>query len=224
MNIKTLNEMPLVTNDINKKLMVENFEKFMQDKDESDFIKLDSQDFFKIDGVWYSYIIHYTKESGVTAFMKVSQYSIDDGNDRIKVICQSDTLNDTQMVKGFTLNVFKDLSDQYKKPILIDYKNSKDMETTFKKWIDNPEKYGIKDFFVYDNKLKKLLKDSSELEDHVWDTTPQSIRYSILFDFFGFIKECFEDHDEFKKLNEQFRGTKIFFDREAFEKKTKIVK
>ena len=127
------------------------------------------------------------------------------------------------MVKGFTLNVFKDLSDQYKKPILIDYKNSKDMETTFKKWIDNPEKYGIKNLFVYDNKMKKLLKDGNELEDEVWDSTPQSNRYSILFDFFDYIAECQLDLIEEQLKMEKYRGTKIFFDREAFEKKTKIV-
>ena len=222
MDIKTLNEMPVVTTDINTQLMVKNFEKFMQDKDESDFIRLDTQDFFKVDNPWYSYIIHYTKESGVTAFMKISQCSIDDENKRIKVIFQSDTLNDKQIVKGFTLKVFKDLSNQYKKPILVDYKNSKEMANIFKKWTDNPGKYGIQDFFIYDSKLKKRLKDGSELEDYVWDSTPQAIRYSVLFDFFGFMNECLEDQDEYKRLNDKFRGTKIFFDREAFEKRQKL--
>jgi hypothetical protein len=207
--------------DINKKSMIENFEKFMQNMSESNFENVGIPDFYIVSGVYSSYIIHYTIEFGVTAFMLFSQGAIDNENMRIPIIQQSDTLNNKKIIKGFTITAFKEISKTFKRPILIDYRNSLDMETTFKKWIDNPEKYGIKNLFVYDNKMKKLLKDGNELEDEVWYSTPQSNRYSILFDFFDYIAECQLDLIEEQLKMEKYRGTKIFFDRVAFEKRNK---
>lgn len=206
MRLNKLNEMP-VTIDIDKTQAVKKFEKFMQYKDESNFDKLDTPEFYRVDGTWSSYIIHYTKENGVTAFMEFSQDSVNFKNRILKIITQSDTMNDKKIVKGFTLQAFKDLSKKYKRPIMIDNKNSSDMEFIFKLWITNPEKYGIKDFYVYDHKLKKVLFDGNELEQPVWDSTPQSNRYSVIFDFFDHLKENIVEHHD----NSMLSGTKLDF-------------
>ena len=59
MNITTLNEIPIMM-DINKKSMIENFEKFMQNMSESNFENVGIPDFYIVSGVYSSYIIHYT--------------------------------------------------------------------------------------------------------------------------------------------------------------------
>ncbi len=185
-----------VTIDMDKTKAIKKFEKFMHSKDEGDFESLGTPEFYRVDGTWSSYIIHYTKEKGVTAFMEFSQDVVNFKNRILKIITQSDTINDKKIVKGFTLQAFKDLSKKYKRPIMIDNKNSSDMEFIFKLWIVTPEKYGIKNFYVYDHKLKKVLFDGNELEQPVWDSTPQSNRYSLIFDFFDYLKESIvENHD-----------------------------
>jgi len=176
----------------------------------NDFTELETKDFYIVDDVYNSYIIHYYNGE-ITAFMEVKQSGIRHKNKSLSIIQQGNTLNDNKIVHGFTLQVFKLLSKKYKKPIMIDFKNSKVMEAIFLKWINNTEKYGIVDYFVYDEKLKSTLNDNSELVGPVWDSLPDAKRYSIVFDFYGYLNESLRDT---KLSNENLKNTKLYFDGE----------
>lgn len=210
MKIKTLLEMPRIVT-INKTNMIRKFEEFAEENnyvDSKKFKPLGTKDFYILDGDYESYIVHYIDGQGVTAFMQMTQSGIRHNGKSIGVITQGNTLNEKKISKGFTLNVFKELSKTFNRPILIDYRNSFDMSEIFKKWIKSPDEYGIKNFFVYDNILKKTLKDGNELVCDVWESLPESERYSILFDFYDLIKENIFDYDKF---NESLKGTKCYF-------------
>jgi len=83
------------------------------------------------------------------------------------------------------------------------------MMNVFIKWINDPLKYGIKNYFIYDEKFKKTLSNNSELEHNVWEEFGRAKRYSILFDFFGYLNES-----NLKESLKLLKGTKAYFEGE----------
>jgi hypothetical protein len=82
------------------------------------------------------------------------------------------------------------MNKMYQRPVMIDDRNSEEMKNIFLRWANEPEKYGVKNYFVYDAKTKKTLIDSTELEHEVWISGEQGRRYTVIFDFIGVLKEA----------------------------------
>jgi hypothetical protein len=105
------------------------------------------------------------------------------------VIQQKKTLNYKNIFNNFTLEIFKDMNKTYKRPVLSDDENSHDMQSVFVRWLNNPEKIGLKNFFIYDSKDKKTYHDSTEVGRDIWDKDLSGKRYTLVFDFYGYLNE-----------------------------------
>jgi len=190
MKITQLNEMPVLV-DIDSTKMWKKVEKILETENISidDFEQTNLKDIYLYDAPSASFYIHYTTKDGITAFMFFTQDAIKYKNKIYKVIKQKDTYNIKHIKKQFTLSIFKEMNKKYKRPVLIDSKNSEEMKNVFMKWIENMKKYHITNFFVLDTKTNKVLLDNSELKHDVWEPFERAKRYSIVFDFGNYLKE-----------------------------------
>lgn len=204
MKLTTLNEQPQITFSTKEGLW-----KHLQELIEVNhlelkfFDKTDNPDIYRYDGVHASLYIHYTKKDGITAYMCFKQNAINHKGKIYPVIQQKETLNYKNIFNNFTLTIFKDMNKHYKRPVLTDDKNSEDMQYVFNAWLDNTDKVGLKNFFIYDAKTKKTLYDTTELEHDVWDRDLSGRRYTLVFDFYDYLKES-EPLDNIK-LNPKLR-------------------
>ncbi len=190
MKLKTLMEMPRITYSTKEGLWNKLAELLEQQKLTLDnFKKTSLSNIYKCDERFASLYIHYTEKDGITAFMFFSQNAIYHKGKQYGVIQQKETLNYKNIFKNFTLEIFKEMNKEYHRPVFVDEKNSVDMMNVFVKWVNDPEKYGIKNYFVYDAKTKKTLLGSDSPEHNVWDGDESGLRYSLLFDFIGVLKE-----------------------------------
>lgn len=166
------------------------------------FSKTSLADIYRYNDLGESMYIHYTPKDGITAYMMFTQNAIHHKGKTYPVIQQKETLNYKNIFKNFTLTIFKEMNKYYNVPVLCDERNSHDMMGVFNHWLNNSEKIGLKNFFIYDSKTKKTLFDSTELEHDVWDKDLSGERYTLVFDFFDTLKEA-EDY------NSRFKGTPL---------------
>lgn len=204
MKLSALNEQPMITFPTKEK-MWEKLTKILRNKNITFeyFDKTSIPDIHRYDDLGESLYIHYTEKDGITAYMFFSQNTIHHKGKKYVVMQQKDTLNHKNIFKNFTLTIFKEMNKYYGMPILCDDRNSYSMMGVFNHWLNNSEKIGLKNFFIYDAKTKKTLVDSSELEHEMWDKDLSGKRYTLLFDFFDTLKE---DKDDY---NARFKGTQL---------------
>ena len=203
-------EMPIIVS-INKNKLWQKITKFIDENNIKieDFEETNIKNIYRYDGVYNSVYVYFIKKDGITAFMFFTQDAIIHNGKTYPIIRQKETYNVKRKIKNFTLEIFKEMSKFYQKPILTDNKNSQQMMNVFIKWINDPLKYGIKNYFIYDEKFKKTLSNNSELEHNVWGEFGRAKRYSILFDFFGYLNES-----NLKESLKLLKGTKAYFEGE----------
>lgn len=206
MNLTTLNEQPQITYSTKEGLW-----KHLQELIDVNhlelrfFDKTDHPDIYRYDSVYASLYIHYTKKDGITAYMCFTQNAINHKGTIYPVIQQKETLNYKNIFNNFTLEIFKDMNKNYKRPVLSDDENSHDMQSVFIRWLNDPEKYGLKNFFIYDSKTKKTYCDSLEIGCSPWSDFEDGKRYTLVFDFYDHLKEAISmDH---LMLNPRMRYT-----------------
>lgn len=189
MKIRDLTETPILV-DINKDKMWKKVQKILEDNNITfkDFEKTSIKDIYLYDSPSTSFFIHYTEDDGITAFLFFVQDAIKYKNKVYKVIRQENTYNMKRIKKNFTLTIFKEMNKKYKRPVLIDNKNSVLMMNTFIKWMKDPKKYGIENFFVVDG--NRVLEDDEYPKHPVWEEFKRAKRYSIVFDFEGYLTEA----------------------------------
>lgn len=203
MKLSRLNEQPMTTYSTKEGLW-RYFEKLMNEQNItlSMFDKTDHSDIYRYDSVTASLYIHYTVKDGVTAYMCFTQNAINHKGKIYPVIQQKKTLNYKNIFNNFTLEIFKNMNKTYKRPILSDDENSHAMQSVFVRWLNNPEKYGLKNFFIYDSKTKKTYHDSTEVGENIWSDFESGKRYTLVFDFFDYLKE----DTKMAELNDSFKG------------------
>jgi hypothetical protein len=119
------------------------------------FDKTSIQDIYRYEELGTILYIHYTQKDGITAYMFFTQNAIYHKARQYSVVEQGDTLNYKNIFKNFTLEIFKEVNKTYRMPILVDEKNSVDMMNVFNVWLNNPEKYGLKNYFVFEKNVVK---------------------------------------------------------------------
>lgn len=153
--------------------------------------------------------IHYTSAKGIIAYMTFQQNMIYHKGKSYPVVQQRETFNNDCVFNDCVLTIFEEMNRYYSSPIFTEDKNSFDLMSVFNQWIFNRDKVGLKNFFIYDSKSKKIMFDTFDNLNGVWDSDLTLNKYSLVFDFFDTLKE--DNYTE--ELNNSFKDAPGFLSR-----------